>query len=82
MIPLQIIRALAFIIYSCFSLLSQTTPLKTIANDLCKFHFPSQSDKNATISNIHVEGTLSQICILGITFYFMPKNGQLFVIFL
>ena len=27
------------------------------------------------VSNIHVEGTVSQIFVLGITFYFMPKNG-------
>ena len=27
------------------------------------------------VSNIHVEGTLSQIFVLCITFYFMPKNG-------
>ena len=26
------------------------------------------------VSNIHVEGTVSQIYVLGITFYFMPKN--------
>ena len=49
-IPLQIIRALALIIYSCFSFLSQTTHLKTITNDLRKFHIPSQSDKTATMT--------------------------------
>ena len=27
------------------------------------------------VSNIHVEGTVSQIFVLGITLYFMPKNG-------
>ena len=27
------------------------------------------------VNNIHVEGTVSQIFVLGITFYFMPKNG-------
>ena len=27
------------------------------------------------VSNIHVEGTMSQILVLDNTFYFMPKNG-------
>ena len=55
MIPLQILRALALIIYLCFSLLSQTKPPKTIANDLRKFHIPSQSDKNATMTIYRLE---------------------------
>ena len=27
------------------------------------------------VYNIHVEGTVSQIFVLGLTFYLMPKNG-------
>ena len=33
------------------------------------------------IDNIHLEGTVSQIFNLGPSFYFMSKNGKLFVIF-
>ena len=30
------------------------------------------------VPNIHVEGIVSQIFVLGLTFYFMSKNGQLY----
>ena len=29
------------------------------------------------VPDIHVEGTVSQIFVLGLSFYFMSKNGQL-----
>ena len=34
------------------------------------------------VSNIRVEGTVSQISILGLSFYFMPKKGNFLHIFL
>ena len=30
------------------------------------------------VPNIHVEGTVSQIFVLGLSFCFMSKNGQLY----
>ena len=30
------------------------------------------------VPNIHVEGTLSQIFVLGLSFHYMSKNGQLY----
>ena len=33
------------------------------------------------VDNIHLEGTVSQIFYLGPTFYFMSKNGKLFIRF-
>ena len=33
------------------------------------------------IDNIHFEGTVSQILDLGLSFYFMSKNGKLFANF-
>ena len=32
------------------------------------------------VDNTHMEGTVSQICYIGPSFYFMIKNGKLFVI--
>ena len=33
------------------------------------------------VPNIHVEGTVSQIFILGLIFHFMSKNGYTFIYF-
>ena len=34
------------------------------------------------VPNIHVEGSVSQIFVLGLTFHFMSKNGNFMIIYL
>ena len=39
-------------------------------------HLPSCPQLCNPVINIHVEGTMSQIFYIGLTFYFMSKNGK------